>query len=105
MGPFGPELLSTRAQVFSRLVRSAAVAKKEWSSAAISSKRADVDLRSIVDNEGYSSNLSNMDLYSFFFAFLEEMGCMVDSLPLIVPVACLVDGPFLMTQLGIDRTS
>ena len=33
----------------------------------------------------------------FSSPFLEERGCMVDSLPLIVPVARLVDGSFLMT--------
>ena len=32
MGPFGPELLSTKTQVFSRRARSAAVATLEWSS-------------------------------------------------------------------------
>ena len=40
MGPFGPELLSRRTHVFSRRALAAAVAMLEWSSAAISSSRA-----------------------------------------------------------------
>ena len=59
MGPFGPELLSTRTQVFSRLVRSAAVPfssdLRPQSHPGVRSVLRSIRCRFvIVDNEGYT---------------------------------------------------
>ena len=73
-GPFGPELLSTRTQVFSRRARSAAVAMQERSSAAISSCLAQCSssVHPMFNCDClHLKNLTRVDLYPFFVAFRE----------------------------------